>query len=450
MDTDTIFSLASGAGVAGVAVVRVSGPRAFDALTALSSKPVPKFRAATLRELRDPASEARLDKALVLAFQAPASFTGENVVELHLHGGRSVVDGVITALASLDGLRPAEAGEFSRRAFEQGKLDLTEAEGLNDLIHAQTAAQREQALNQLDGALKDIYEGWRADIVGHLAHLEADIDFPDEDLPEGVAGAVLPKILRLRHSITQYLVDGRRGEALRDGYRVVILGEPNVGKSSLLNALAKSDVAIVSEEAGTTRDLIDVALDIEGFPVRLIDTAGLRESDSAVEQEGVRRALKKSDEADLRLVLVRADMWPDIPASVGVLLDGKTLLVITQTDKVPMFHVKHRDVPEGILGHATVSVRDKLGLDDFFKVLSDHVCTALAPREQPSLTRARHRNALEETVEHLSRFEQNAGFDAVLAAEDARMATRALGRITGRVSVEDMLDIVFGDFCIGK
>jgi len=450
LDKDTIFSLASGAGVAGVAVVRLSGPCAFEALVALSGRPVPKVRTAVLRELKDPGSKARLDKALVLVFQAPASFTGEDVVELHLHGGRSVVDGVITALAAQDGLRPAEAGEFSRRAFEQGKLDLTEAEGLNDLIHAQTAAQREQALNQLDGGLKEIYEGWRADIVGHLAHLEADIDFPDENLPDGVAGAVLPKILRLRDSITQYLVDGRRGEALRDGYRVVILGEPNVGKSSLLNALAKSDVAIVSDEAGTTRDVIDVALDINGFPVRLIDTAGLRDSQSAVEQEGVRRALKKSDEADLRLVLVRADTWPNIPAAVRVLLDDKTLLVITQTDKVPMFHVKHGDVPEGVLAHAAVSVKDELGLDDFFKVLSDHVSNALAPREQPSLTRARHRNALEETVAHLSRFEQNAGFDAVLAAEDARMATRALGRITGRVSVEDMLDVVFGDFCIGK
>ena len=283
--TDTIFALASGAGTSGVAVVRISGVSSFAALEQLTGKPRPEARKAVLRELVDPESGARLDKALVFVFKAPASFTGEHIVELHLHGGRSVITGVVDALASMDGLRPAEAGEFSKRAFENGKLDLTEAEGLNDLIHAQTAAQREQALAQLDGGLKEIYEGWRAALVRHLAHLEADIDFPDEDLPEGVAGAVLPDILILRDNITQYLVDGRRGEALREGYRIVILGEPNVGKSTLLNALAQSDVVIVSEEAGTTRDVVEVSLDLGGFPVRLMDTAGLRSGGGKVEEE---------------------------------------------------------------------------------------------------------------------------------------------------------------------
>ena len=449
-NSDTIFALASGTGIAGVAVIRISGPGAFYALEALSDKKQPKSRHAVLRELKDPVSGVRLDKALVLIFENPMSFTGEDVVELHLHGGRSVIAGVIDALAGFKNLRPAEPGEFSRRAFEHGKLDLTEAEGLNDLIHAQTAAQREQALAQLDGGLKDLYEGWRAKLVRHLAHLEADIDFPDEDLPEGVAGAVLPNILLLNKNITQYLVDGRRGETLREGFRIVILGEPNAGKSTLLNALAKSDVAIVSEEAGTTRDVIEVSLDLLGFPVRLIDTAGLREGEGSIEKEGIRRALVKASDADLKLVLVRADQWPQMPVSTQNLLDERTLLVITQIDRQDGFHVKHSEIPENLAGYTEISVKSDHGLDQLFNWLNDYVQSAMAPREVPSLTRIRHRAALEETVEHLSRFEENAGFDAVLAAEDVRMAARALGRITGRVGVEDMLDVVFGDFCIGK
>lgn len=449
-ETDTIFALSSGAGVAGVAVVRLSGSRAHAALEDLSGKPVPKARFAALRLLKDPDTGARLDEALVLAFTGPASFTGEDVVELHLHGGRAVVAGVLEALARMPGLRPAEAGEYSRRAFDHGKLDLTEAEGLNDLIHAQTAAQREQALRQMDGALRALYEDWRGRLVGHLAHLEADIDFPDEDLPEGVAGAVKPNILMLRDEITQHLVDGRRGEALREGYRIVIMGEPNAGKSTLLNALAKSDVAIVSDEEGTTRDAIEVQLDLGGFPVRLVDTAGVRESSGAVEQEGIRRALKRAEEADLRLVLVRADDWPVLPTTMQPWLDEKAMLVLTQTDRTETFHVKHEKLPKGIVGVSYVSAKNDHGLDDLFKQLEAHVSNAMAPREAPSLTRVRHRRALEETVDHLDRFSDNAGFDAVLAAEDVRMAARALGRITGRVGVEDVLDVVFSDFCIGK
>lgn len=445
---DTIFALASGIGMAGVAVVRISGPGAFDALEKLTGKAIPEPRLAALRELKDPGSAARLDKALVLVFEAPASFTGEHIVELHLHGGPSVIAGVLDALVAMQGLRLAEAGEFSKRAFENGKLDLTEAEGLNDLIHAQTAAQREQALAQLDGGLKDLYEDWRAKLVRHLAHLEADIDFPDEDLPEGVSGAVLPDILSLRENLAQYLVDGRRGEALREGFRIVILGEPNAGKSTLLNALARSDVAIVSDEEGTTRDAIEVQLDLGGFPVRLIDTAGLRETDGEIEKEGIRRALKKAEDADLKLLLVRADVWPKLPDGSEDLLDDKTMVLVTQTDRVSMFHVKHGEHDNHEI--IQVSVKEDHGLEDLFGKLSSYVASAMAPRELPSLTRIRHRKALEECVEHLERFEDNAGFDAVLAAEDVRMAARALGQITGRVGVEDMLDIVFGDFCIGK
>ncbi|MFC3053675.1 tRNA uridine-5-carboxymethylaminomethyl(34) synthesis GTPase MnmE [Kordiimonas pumila] len=449
-ETETIYALSSGAGMAGVAVIRLSGDQAFKALHALDGMAEPKARMATLRELKDPVTGARLDNALVLGFKAPMSFTGEDVVELHVHGGRAVLAGVFGALSTVAGLRPAEPGEFSRRAFENGKLDLTEAEGLNDLIHAQTAAQREQALQQLDGALKDLYEGWRARLIGHLAHLEADIDFPDEDLPEGVSGAVLPQILVLKDNITQYLVDNRRGEALRDGFRIVILGQPNAGKSTLLNALARSDVAIVSEEAGTTRDVIEVSLDLGGYPVRLIDTAGLRDGVSDIEKEGIRRAEAKAADADLKLVLVRADEWPDIPEAAKRWLDEKAILLITQVDRAKMFHVEHSEALSGIAGHVTVSAKSGEGMTDLFDTIQHYVMGAMAPRELPSLTRIRHRRALEETVEHLARFTDNAGIDAVLAAEDVRMAARALGKITGRVGVEDMLDVVFSDFCIGK
>ncbi len=451
MQPETIFALSSGHGTAGVAVVRLSGPAAIVALSVLAGGKVPAARRAAVRALVDPASSARLDQALVIVFPGPGSFTGEDVVELHLHGGRAVVEGVLAALGNIEGLRPAEAGEFSRRAFDNGKLDLTEAEGLNDLIHAQTAAQREQALRQMDGQLRTLYDGWRGRLMSHLAHLEADIDFPDEDLPEGVSGAVLPSILSVQSEIAQHIDEGRRGRLLRDGFRIVILGEPNTGKSTLLNALAHADVAVVSEEAGTTRDAIEIQLDLGGFPVRLIDTAGVRDSDGTIEQEGIRRALSKAQDADLRLILIRADDWPTVPQSMRQWIDD-AVVVVTQSDREPenkMFHVEHLEGVEA-QGLVSLSVKTEEGMNDLMLMLEKIVTERMSPREAPALTRIRHQQALEAAVDHLWRFEQNAGQDAVLAAEDVRMAVRSIGGITGRVGVEDMLDIVFSDFCIGK
>lgn len=451
MQADTIFALSSGHGTAGVAVVRLSGPAAIVALSVLCSGKVPAARRAALRTLSNPETGGRLDQALVIVFSGPASFTGEDVVELHLHGGRAVVDGVLSALSNVEGLRPAEAGEFSRRAFDNGKLDLTEAEGLNDLIHAQTAAQREQALRQMDGELRTLYDGWRGQLLGYLAHLEADIDFPDEDLPDGVSGAVAPNILNVERAISQHIDESHRGMMVRDGFRIVILGEPNTGKSTLLNALTRADVAIVSDEAGTTRDTIEIPLDLGGFPVRLVDTAGVRDSDGAIEKEGIRRALAKAEDADFRLVLVRADKWPTVPATMEKWIGKDSLVIATQTDRVTnnqMFHVEHMTLE--CAGVVPISAKTGDGLGALIAKIEEVVLERMAPREAPALTRLRHQQALEATVDHLKRFQQNAGQDAVLAAEDVRMAVRSIGSITGRVGVEDMLDIVFSDFCIGK
>lgn len=447
---DTIFALSSGPGVAGVAVIRLSGSGAAMALTALTGEKLPAIKQATLVTLIHPKTHKRLDKALVLYFEGPASFTGEDVVELHVHGGVAVVSGVLEALSELDGLRLAEAGEFSRRAFDHGKMDLTEAEGLADLIHAQTSCQRDQALQQMDGALKNIYEGWRKRLISHLAHLEADIDFPDEDLPEGVAGGVLPEIQILRSEIDNHLADSKRGRQIRDGFRIVILGAPNVGKSTLMNVLARSDVAIVSQEAGTTRDAIEVQLDLGGFPVRLIDTAGLREGGGSIEQEGMRRTRAHASEADLCLVMCSSSEWGHLSDESKLLLKSGATLILSKVDEAKVTLTQEEIDSLGLKAVYPLSAQADIGVDALLQHLSERVEKEMGARQAPSLTRLRHQTALIDVASHLARFEVNAGADAVLAAEDVRMAVRALGSITGMVHVEDILDVVFSDFCIGK
>jgi tRNA modification GTPase len=437
----TIFAVASGAGAAGIAVVRVSGPQAGDALAALTAyprpRPPPHPRVATLRRLADPATGEILDEALVLWMPAPHSFTGEDVVELHLHGGRAVVAGVIAALATCPGLRPAEPGEFTRRAFEAGHLDLTAAEAVADLVDAETAAQRRQALRQMGGALGRLYDGWRDRLVRALAHVEADIDFPDEDLPGGILATVAAEIDALAQAIAAHLDDGRRGERLREGIAVAIVGAPNAGKSSLLNALAGRDVAIVSARAGTTRDVIEVHLDLAGCPVILADTAGLRDTDDEIEAEGVRRARARAGAADLTLALFAAIDPPD--AATLALVGPETIVIRSKADLGPS--------TDG-LDALPVSARTGAGMEALIARLTAAVAQRFMPGDQPSLTRARHRTALSEAQAALRRA-ASAPLPE-LAAEDLRLATRALGRITGRVDVEDLLDVIFRDFCIGK
>ncbi|HKO09668.1 MAG TPA: tRNA uridine-5-carboxymethylaminomethyl(34) synthesis GTPase MnmE [Alphaproteobacteria bacterium] len=442
---DTIFALSSAPGRAAIAVIRVSGPAAGEALVRLRrGRALPKPRQAAYARLTDPLSGAGLDDGLVLWFPGPASETGEDMAEFQIHGGRATVASVLEALGKLAGLRPAAPGEFTRRAFGNGKLDLTAVEGLADLVNAETEAQRRQALRQLRGELGQLYEGWRARLLRLLAYGEAAIDFPDETAEEGIERDRANDISGLVKEISQHLEDNRRGELLRDGLSLVILGAPNVGKSSLMNALARRDVAIVSERAGTTRDVIEVHLDLAGYPVVIADTAGLRETGDEIELEGVKRARARAEHADVRIVLLDATSWPKIPAHVAPLFGPTSLLVLNKID---------RRRPAGRLevsGHPLhpVSALTGEGMDELVRELERLARERLTLAEAPSLTRLRHRQALESCVEALQRSLSAALPE--LAVEDLRLALREIGRITGRVDVEDLLDVIFRDFCIGK
>lgn len=446
MRSGTIYALASASGPAGLAVVRLSGPEAGEACRSLTGAPLPCPRRLVRMRFTDPVTGETLDDGLAAWFAGPFSFTGEDVVELHLHGGRAVVAGVLAALGRIGGLRLAEPGEFTRRAFENGKMDLTAAEGLADLVAAETAAQRRQALRQMQGALGALYEGWRKDLLGGLAHVEAAIDFADEDLPEGLIDGVRRRAMTVRDAMAVHLADGRRGERLRDGVHVAIIGPPNAGKSSLLNLLARRDAAIVAETAGTTRDVIEVHLDLGGLPVVVADTAGLREGGDAVECEGIRRAEARAAEADIRLAVFDATRWPETDGRTAALVDDATVVVVNKSDlEVPSPPLVVRGV-EGL----AVSVRTGAGVEELMARLTAMVRACFPAAGAPAMTRARHREALEDCVAALARFIAGSAATPELAAEDLRLATRALGRITGRVDVEDMLDVIFRDFCIGK
>jgi len=445
---ETIFALATPPGRGALAVVRASGPQALAGLRALSNHKNFPVRCATLATLRHPVSRETIDQALVNVFHAPASYSGEDLVEYHIHGGLAVVDALLDALGGLAGHGLAAPGEFTRRAFENGKMDLTEAEAVADLIDAETQAQRAQALEQLGGALGDLYRNWTEILKNHLAHLEAEIEFPDEDLPDTILTDMQPKIQALHRDIALHLDDNHRGERLRDGLKIAVIGAPNAGKSSLVNLLARRDVAIVSEQAGTTRDVIEVHLDLGGFPVILADTAGLRpdqisgEGQDAIEQEGIRRALKTAQQADLRILLFDASE-PEPDHHTLSLCGAGDMVLFNKSDMAT-------NIPKQINGAqvTAISVHNESNIDEFLAVMEAKIRTMIGGREQPSLTRKRHRNALQESLAALHRAETATLPE--LMAEDMRLAIRALGRITGRVDVEDLLDVIFNDFCIGK
>ncbi len=446
LHTDTIFAPATAAGRAGVAVFRVSGAAAGDAVAKLCKNPeLPEARKARLRILQHPTTQEILDHALVIWFPAPHSFTGEDIVEFHTHGGKAVCQAVAEALGALPNFRLAEPGEFTRRSFENGRMDLTQAESIADLVHAETEAQRKQALRQMQGALGQLYRGWRASLARILAYMEASIDFADEELPPDIAEQPMKELRQLQSEIATHLNDNHRGERLREGFSIAILGPPNAGKSSLLNALARREAAIVSSTAGTTRDVIEVHLDLGGYPVVLADTAGLRESADAIESEGVRRALQRAEQADVKLIVFDGAIWPDTDATTFHLIDDSSIIIVNKSDLV-----KNRwFIVQGVGEPLFVSAETGEGLPELIAELTREVSNRFgATSSTPSLTRARHRQALEQCRDYIAKaFVATA---SELRAEDLRLAMRALGSITGHVGVEDLLDIIFRDFCIGK
>ena len=385
-----------------------------------------------------------LDTALVLWFPSPHSFTGEDTAEFHVHGGRAVVAVLLEELGTFTGLRAAEPGEFSRRAFVNGKLDLTEAEGLADLIAAETEVQRKQALRQLNGELGAAYEGWRERLLRSLAYLEAELDFVDEDLPGSLMKRVLRDVSELAGEIAAHLDDHGKGERVRSGAKVVIVGAPNVGKSSLLNHLARRDAAIVHDIAGTTRDVIEVQLDLSGYPVTVVDTAGLRESLDPVESEGMRRARKAAELADLVVGMFDASKFPNLDSFTMALMGTQGLAVF---NKVDLTYGKLPNMVGNCLA-VSVSCKSGAGLEDLMRELESRAAQLMLGSGGPVLSRQRHRDALVECRDALVRFEDAVG--AELAAEELRHAAHALGRVTGRVDVEDILDVIFREFCIGK
>lgn len=440
---DTIFALASGQGRTAISVIRISGGRVRAILETVAGGLPSEPRRMMLRRLVEPSSGETLDRALVVWMPAPASFTGEDQAELHIHGGTAVRAAVLAALDSIQGCRLAEPGEFTRRAFLNGRMDLSAVEGVADLIDAETQAQRRQALRQLDGHLGQRVEGWRQRLIEIMAMLEAALDFSDEgDVPETLEGAVLAKIAALQAEIAACLDDDHRGERLRQGFVVVLAGPPNVGKSTLLNALARRDVAIVSPLPGTTRDAIEVRLELDGFPVTLIDTAGLRDTADPIEREGVARTLKRIEAADLILWLVspgtstRVDQdWAgsEMKAVRPLRVGTKSDLASAATDDVDL----------------TVSALSGAGLSG----LLDRIAVEAQGRMggEPVLTRERHRRELERVDAGLGRAVQKLESDQIeLAAEDVRLALRAMGAITGRVDLNEVLDHLFSTFCLGK
>lgn len=435
----TIYALSTPPGRSGVAVVRLSGPAAGGMLDALAGLPRPEPRRAALRTLNAPDASV-IDRALVLWFPGPASFTGEDCVELHLHGGPAVIEAALSALDE-SGAMPAEPGEFTRRAFENDKLDLTEAEGLADLIEAETEGQRQQALAQMSGALRELYEGWREDLIVAMASIEGEIDFPDEaDVPDALSHVAHAPLSRLIASMEAHLDDGRRGERVRTGFSIALIGAPNAGKSSLLNRLARREAAIVTDIPGTTRDVVEVRVTMAGFPVIISDTAGLREAVDAIEAEGVRRALDRADNADLRIGVVDARSDEDLLDLRGRLKDDD-LLVLNKLDLAPQ---KRSD------GAYRLSAKSGDGVDMLEAKIEEIVRERLSTRELPALSRARHRRAVETALSALERCRERLADAPELAGEDARLAVRALESLTGRVDVEDVLDRVFSQFCIGK
>ena len=457
--TETIYALSSAAGKAGVSLIRVSGPKSWDTLKIFNpdvnySKLSP--RRSFVMTLKNPHTQDTIDSAMVIGFKNPHSFTGEDVIEYHCHGSKAVLAELFDVLSKIEGCRMAEHGEYTRRAFENGKLDLTEAEAIGDLIDAETKAQKDQALSQMGGALADLYNGWATDLTKILAYIEAVIDFPDEEVPDDEIQKVLPQLTTLHAKIKDHLNDNRRGERLRDGIKIAVIGAPNAGKSTLINSLAQRDVAIVSDMAGTTRDIIEAHLNIAGYPVIIADTAGLRPEliggtgHDAIEGEGMKRALDYARNADIQLLLFDGSA-PQLHKNTLDLLNtdskttSQTLVVVNKADLHTDGGSKSPDMPQAI----DISAKNGDNIDVLLSKIADILKDQfLVSRETTFLTRKRHRDNIEQMCENIEN-----SFNITepeLLAQELRFALYSIGRITGKIDVEDLLDVIFKDFCIGK
>ncbi len=450
---ETIFALATGQGRAGVAIFRISGDSSDFVLSTLTRMNLPKPRIASIRKLYGKSGE-KIDEALVLRFTGPASFTGEDMAELHIHGGPAVIEALSTALFAL-GLRQANAGEFTRRAFQNGKMDLTEAEGLADLIDADTQGQRQQALRQMQGGLREIYEHWRNQIIDALANVEGEIDFPDEaDVPDALALRAGPGLDNLAKKLHSVIADSGRGERVRHGVDIAIIGAPNAGKSSLLNRLAKRDAAIVSAQAGTTRDIVEVHMQISGIPVRFSDTAGLRETDNEIEAEGVKRAKLRAEEADHRIAVI--DMNDNRGAEVlGELQDGDFIVCnkadIYSRNKRRGESVSERQGMQNVSRETfSLSATTGEGFDALENALNRTIATHFSMAEQAGLTRTRHVNCVKTALNCIENARKNLSIAPELAGADLHQALHAIKELAGETDIEAVLDRVFSNFCIGK
>ena len=437
---DTILALATGSLHAATALIRISGNAASTTANILGFK-LQKQRLASVAILKD--GERKLDEALVIFFKGPRSYTGEDVMELHVHGGRAVIEAVINTLQKQGGFRIAEPGEFTKRAVLNGKMDLTKAEGINDLIQAETEAQRVQSFAQVDGALSEIAFGWREKAIKIAAHVEAYIDFPDEEIPESTLTSLGDEMSVLIRDIEKSLNDGRRGEILREGFRVAVIGPPNAGKSTLVNWLSKRPVSIISEQPGTTRDVLEASLDLGGYPVIIADTAGLRASTDPIENEGIKRAQEWAKTANSRLILLE----PSTEAGFLERLKPNPecdLVVLNKIDLLPRDFKKEETL--------AISLKDEIGLDKLLNGLKKIVSKSMVGQEPPVITRTRHREALQSCLNSIKSAKTAllSGEEPEIVAEELRAATKSLGRVVGAVDVEDLLDVVFGDFCIGK
>ena len=442
----TIYALSTVYGKSGVAVIRVSGRNALLSVSKLTDINIDniKSRYAYFTNLKSLKGEI-LDKCLVLYFNAPYSFTGEDVVEFQIHGSKAVISSLVDNLSSIEDFRLAEAGEFSKRAFYNQKMDLTEAEGLADLIDAETSEQQKYAIRQMEGNLKNIYEGWREEIIKILAHLEAYIDFPEEDIPQNIIDNMNNTVFKLSEAIKNHLNDNNLGERLKEGFRVVIVGPPNAGKSSLLNAIAKREAVIVSDIAGTTRDSIDIHLDLGGYPIIFTDTAGIRETNEQIEKQGIEIAIDKAKNADFVICLFDG-LIDDVQVfeNIREKIADKLLFVANKRDKLIQERIKELENKNCLV----VSVKNNNDIKLILNHIEQQIKEQFSSASNVVITRRRYKDCLQSALKSLECFSFDKEIE--LTAEDVRLAARELGKITGRIEVDDILDKIFGSFCIGK